>query len=76
MAKAFGVIGALALLAIGARGDDGEFAQVRKQVLPEEKEAWESVPWHTDLAVARREAARDGKLLFLWAMNGHPCGAV
>jgi hypothetical protein len=39
-------------------------------------ETWQDVPWRTDLGVARREAARTGRPLFLWAMNGNPLGCT
>lgn len=39
-------------------------------------EAWEKVPFRTDLLEAREEAARTGRPLFLWSMNGHPLGCT
>ena len=50
--------------------------RLRDQIIPAQKAAWETIPWLTDLAEARRVAARAGKLIFVWAMNGHPCGAT
>ncbi|MBI3972637.1 MAG: hypothetical protein HY332_15275 [Chloroflexi bacterium] len=37
---------------------------------------WQSIPWQSDLWEARRLAIRQGKPIFLWAMNGHPLGCT
>ena len=37
---------------------------------------WASIPWQTDLWEARRLAAKQGKPIFAWAMNGNPLGCV
>jgi hypothetical protein len=39
-------------------------------------EPWESIPWRASLWEARRESARTGRPLLIWAMNGHPMGCV
>ena len=39
-------------------------------------EKWTQIPWETDLAAARQRAAREGKPLFLWIMDGHPLGCT
>ena len=39
-------------------------------------EKWTEIPWETDLTAARRRAAREGKPLFLWMMDGHPLGCT
>ena len=39
-------------------------------------EKWQTIPWKVDLLEARALAARDGKPLFLWSMNGHPLGCT
>ena len=41
-----------------------------------EEVRWQSIPWETDLWVARRLAAEQGKPIFLWAMNGNPLGCT
>lgn len=37
---------------------------------------WTAIPWETDLWAARLKAERQGKPIFLWAMNGNPLGCV
>ena len=37
---------------------------------------WESIPWMTDLWQARALAARVGKPILLWEMDGHPLGCT
>ena len=50
---------------------------VTKEILPSEDEsAWQKIAWKTDLLEARREAARTGKPIYLWEMDGHPLGCV
>jgi hypothetical protein len=39
-------------------------------------EKWTEIPWETDVTAARRRAAREGKPLFLWIMDGHPLGCT
>ena len=39
-------------------------------------EKWTQIPWETDLTAARTRAAREGKPLFLWIMDGHPLGCT
>lgn len=48
-----------------------------KEILPKvEEKAWEKIPWRVDLWEARREAAEQGKPIYLWEMDGHPLGCV
>ena len=74
----------LALLAVAlaagrpARAEDPDltaanYAATRDAVLPTESESgWLKIPWRTSFWSGMREAARAGKPLLLWAMNGHP----
>lgn len=39
-------------------------------------EKWTEIPWETDITAARQRAAREGKPLFLWIMDGHPLGCT
>src|SRR5688572_15065387 len=39
-------------------------------------EKWTQIPWETDITAARQRAAREGKPLFLWIMDGHPLGCT
>ena len=48
-----------------------------KEILPKEEEkAWEKIEWHVDLWEARKKAAKEGKPIYLWEMDGHPLGCV
>ncbi|MBY0228502.1 MAG: hypothetical protein K2W96_04400 [Gemmataceae bacterium] len=40
------------------------------------EDAWADIPWMTDLWEARKVAAREGKPILLWEMDGHPLGCV
>jgi hypothetical protein len=40
------------------------------------EDRWAAVPWLTDLWQARRLAAREGKPILLWEMDGHPLGCT
>ena len=53
-----------------------EFTQLHAQLVPKCAEAWQTIPWRTDLLVASREASVQKKLLFVWSMNGHPLGCT
>ena len=54
-----------------------QHAKVRELVLPAAADdQWRQVPWRTSLWEARREAAREGKPILLWEMDGHPLGCT
>ena len=40
------------------------------------EEAWTTIPWQVSLVPAQQLAAREGKPLFVWAMDGHPLGCT
>ena len=72
-----------ALLAVAALRADSppavltqaESAAVLKAVRPAEGEdAYAQVPWLTSLWEARQKAAKEGKPILLWEMDGHPLG--
>jgi len=49
----------------------------RAFVRPSDAElAYAEIPWIADLAGGLAAAAREGKPLLLWAMNGHPLGCT
>ena len=52
-----------------------EFRKLHDYVKPIE-ETWKTIPWHVDLESAQKEAAEKDKLLFIWAMDGHPLGCT
>ena len=65
-----------AMSALSPAPRDDDISKLRELVIPATAERWETIPWRTDLAAARVDARREGRLLFLWAMNGHPCGST
>jgi hypothetical protein len=40
------------------------------------EDQWATIPWLTDLWQARKLAARQGKPILLWEMDGHPLGCT
>ena len=54
-----------------------QFAKFQVLIQPDRGEdAWAKVPWMTDLWQARQAAARSGKPILLWEMDGHPLGCT
>lgn len=50
---------------------------VVREIMPSKAEsAWLEINWKTDLWEAREEAAKTGKPIYLWEMDGHPLGCV
>jgi hypothetical protein len=65
----------VAFLLLAASGADLD--ALMAPILPKpEEEKWLSIPWRTDLNTARADAARDGKPMFFWIMNGDPMGCT
>ena len=52
-----------------------QWTKLHAGVLPP-KEKWTEIPWETDINAARKRAAREGKPLFMWIMDGHPLGCT
>jgi hypothetical protein len=54
-----------------------EFKQLHSIIKPKSvEEKWVRIPWRTSLWEAREQAARDGKPILLWEMDGHPLGCT
>ena len=54
-----------------------QFNELHKKMAPRgDQERWATIPWQSDLTVARQKAAREGKPLFMWIMDGHPLGCT
>jgi len=54
-----------------------EFKQLHSIIKPKaEEEKWVRIPWRISLWDARHEAAREGKPIILWEMDGHPLGCT
>lgn len=71
----------LALLALPARAadplDGQNLDQLRKVIKPTAEESkWLEIPWQIDLWKARQLAAKEGKPILLWEMDGNPLGCT
>ena len=58
-----------------ARLSPADFTRLHGAMAPK-GERWEEIPWETDLGAARARAAREGKPLLMWVMDGHPLGCT
>ncbi len=82
---AFAPLASLGALAQGDAAPAGAPAELTPENLPAlhalmqpraDETAWLDIPWHADLWSARAEAARTGKPIYLWEMDGHPLGCT
>ena len=64
------------LLTLLAGITPAEFETLHQQLQPPGYELWTSVPWELSIYDAQLRAAREKKPLFMWVMNGNPCGAT
>ena len=54
-----------------------QFDQLSKLCTPDKSASgWLELGWEIDLWKARERAAREGKPIFLWEMDGHPLGCT
>ena len=54
-----------------------QFEKLQSLIRPaNEDAAWMQIPWNSSLWAARQQAAREGKPILLWEMDGHPLGCV
>ena len=52
-----------------------DFELVKKLVPPQSTEdEFDKIPWLTSIWAAREKAAKEGKPILLWEMDGHPLG--
>jgi hypothetical protein len=59
----------------GEQLTEAKFDGVRKAVLPADGEDdFAKIPWLTSIWDARVKAAKEGKPILLWEMDGHPLG--
>jgi hypothetical protein len=57
--------------------DPARFEQLHALIKPgATEEKWAQIPWLASLWEARQRAAREGKPILLWEMDGHPLGCV
>ena len=56
---------------------NAEFENIFEHCLPPKSESgWLELGWEIDLWKARERAAKEGKPIFLWEMDGHPLGCT
>ena len=55
--------------------DAADLDELLAEVHPGEA-TWRTIPWQKSLVSAQQLAARDRKLLFIWAMDGNPLGCT
>lgn len=53
-----------------------KFEELHKELRPPADELWRTIPWNISLIEAQHLAANERKLLFIWAMDGHPLGCT
>jgi hypothetical protein len=55
---------------------DVKFKELHQQLRPGKDEPWLTIPWRISLLDAQNVAAKEGKPIFIWAMDGHPLGCT
>ncbi|MBI2808609.1 MAG: hypothetical protein HYX68_26775 [Planctomycetes bacterium] len=54
-----------------------QFEKLHALIKPQaHEEKYMQIPWLTSLWEARQQAAKEGKPILLWEMDGHPLGCV
>jgi hypothetical protein len=54
-----------------------QFAKLHALIKPaKSEEKWAEIPWLASLWQARQQAAKEGKPILLWEMDGHPLGCT
>ncbi len=81
MQSVYGYAFALAMFAamssvVQAEISDAEFKRLHRTVRPNADASWRSIPWKTSLLDAQQLASKEGKPIFIWAMDGHPLGCT
>lgn len=56
--------------------DEDRFRELHAQLQTDGKAPWRTIPWKIGLLDAQQTAAREGKPIFIWAMDGHPLGCT
>ena len=68
------VFGLLVTSALGLT--EAEFQKLHRELQPNPKATWRTIPWKTSVLDAQAAAARERKPIFIWAMDGHPLGCT
>ncbi|MEC9093837.1 MAG: hypothetical protein VX438_14090 [Planctomycetota bacterium] len=55
---------------------EDRFRQLHQQLQPAADELWRTIPWKTSLLESQQLAIKEGKPIFIWAMDGHPLGCT
>lgn len=53
-----------------------EFQRLHSELQPAPDEPYRQIPWRISLLEAQKDAAKSGKPIFIWAMDGHPLGCT
>jgi len=68
------------LIGIAVVAGDGlserEFSRLHAELQPALDAPWRTIPWKISLLEAQAVASREGKPIFIWAMDGHPLGCT
>ena len=68
------VFGLLVTSALGLT--EAEFQKLHRELQQNLKATWRTIPWKTSVLDAQAAATREGKPIFIWAMDGHPLGCT
>jgi hypothetical protein len=52
-----------------------EFKKLHAELVPPAA-PWRSIPWETSMIEAQNKSVQQGKLIFIWSMDGHPLGCT
>lgn len=71
----FAILWAVLTSASAVNANDDALAKLLKEIRPQPGEdAFDAIPWQISLWDARVKAAKEGKPILLWEMDGHPLG--
>lgn len=71
------VVCLMSLVLLAADGlSEKEFNRLHAELQPAADAPWRTIPWKISLLEAQAVAAREGKPIFIWAMDGHPLGCT
>ena len=77
MRKVLGLLAILPIATSTAEVSEAQFDALFKLCIPAKSASgWLELGWEIDLWKARERAAREGKPIFLWEMDGHPLGCT
>ena len=74
--KALGLGLGLLMVASAFGLTEEEFLKLHRELQANPSATWRTIPWKTSVLDAQAAAAREGKPIFIWAMDGHPLGCT